>query len=400
MDTLAYPQDETRPFSLPAWHAGVSHRAAELGARYAARHREVRAHPFEHRELHPGLWGEICEQGWPGLLVPTEHGGSEGGLLAYLVVMEALAESNLILWMAVLSAAIGHALAVVGPDAARRRWLPGVASGQTLLALAVTEPGCGHNVFRTESTVRRDGSRFLIDGVKAVTSGIDLAERVLVFGRAPDGEADGRRFTTVFVDPCAPGIERTELEMGRREGARQFQLSFDGVETPAEELVGAEGEGLMTLWPFTHIERLMTAALCLGNARYCIDRAIARAGERSIFGRQPIGAEQAIQHPLAHLHSRHAAARLLVHSAGAGFDADADMGRVAAEANMTKVLTADLLFDAADQAMQTLGAAAWDEREGMIDLFLDARAARSAPISQELALNFIAQHALGLPARR
>jgi hypothetical protein len=240
----------------------------------------------------------------------------------------------------------------------------------------------------------------VIDGLKAVTSGIDLAERVLVFGRAPDGDADGRRFTTVLVDPRAPGIERTELPMGGREGARQFQLAFRGVEAPAEALVGTEGDGLMTLWPFTHIERLMTAALCLGNARYCVERALARAGERTIFGRQPIGAEQAIQHPLAHLHARHAAARLLVYSAGAGFDERADMARVAAEANMTKVLTADLLFDAADHAMQTLGAVAWDEREGMIDLFLDARAARSAPISQELALNFIAQHSLGLPARR
>jgi acyl-CoA dehydrogenase len=77
-----------------------------------------------------------------------------------------------------------------------------------------------------------------------------------------------------------------------------------------------------------------------------------------------------------------------------------DAGQVAAEANMAKVLTADLLFDAADHALQTLGAQAWDEREGMLDLYLDARAARSAPISQELALNFIAQHVLGLPSHR
>jgi len=81
-------------------------------------------------------------------------------------------------------------------------------------------------------------------------------------------------------------------------------------------------------------------------------------------------------------------------------DAGADAITVAGEANMAKLLAADVLFDAADHAMQTLGAAAWDEREGMLDLFLDARAARSAPISQELALNFIAQHVLGLPSHR
>ena len=390
------------PFTLPPLHAEIQAQAEELASRYAERHREIRLHPFEHGELHAELWHEINEHGWPGLIVPAAHGGTEGGLLAYLVVMEALAASNLILWMPVLSAAIGHAIAEVGPDSARERWLPGIASGDALLALAVTEPECGHNVFRTQTTVRRDGDRFVINGLKAVTSGTDLAERVLVFGRtlADESEEGARRFTTVLVDPEAPGIERTELPMRWREGARQFQLTFTDVEAPLDALLGVEGQGLLALWPFTHIERLMTAALCLGNARYCVDRALTRACERTIFGKLPIGAEQAIAHPLAHLHARIAATRLLVYRAAARFDSGADTGEVAAEANIAKVLTADLLFDAADHAMQTLGAAAWDEREGMIDLYLDARAARSLPISQELALNFIAQHVLGLPSHR
>ena len=388
------------PFALPALHTEVQAQAQELASRYAERHREIRLHPFEHGELHPELWREISERGWPGLIVPAAHGGSEEGLLAYLVVMEALAASNLILWMPVLSAAIGHAIAEVGPDTARERWLPGIASGETLLALAVTEPECGHNVFRTQTTVRRDGEHYLINGLKAVTSGIDLAERVLVFGRSPGEQGGSPQFTTVLVDPSAPGIDRTELPMRWREGARQFQLTFTDVEAPLDGLVGAEGQGLLALWPFTHIERLMTAALCVGNARYCLKRALERARERTIFGKQPIGAEQAIQHPIAHLYARTAATWLLVQDAAARFDAGADTMEVATRANMAKVLTAELLFDAADHAMQTLGAVAWDEREGMIDLFLDARAARSAPISQELALNFIAQHVLGLPSHR
>jgi alkylation response protein AidB-like acyl-CoA dehydrogenase len=391
---------QSEPFDLPPFHAEVRAQAEELASRFAERHREVRLHPFEHGELQPELWGEISDRGWPGLLFGAEHGGSEGGLLAYAVVMEALAACNLILWMPVLGASIGHAIAQIGPDHARERWLPSIASGETFLALAVTEPDCGHNVFRSKTTVRRDADRFLVNGLKAVTSGIDLAERVLVFGRAPGEEGGQPQFTTVLVDPNAPGIDRVELPMRWREGARQFQLTFNDVETPAEELVGAEGQGLLALWPFTHIERLLTSALALGNAKYCLSRALARAGERTIFGKQPIGAEQAIQHPLASLYARIETTRLLVYRAAQRFDAGADTMRVAGEANMAKVLTADLLFDAADHAMQTLGAQAWDEREGMIDLFLDARAARSAPISQELALNFIAQHVLGLPSHR
>jgi len=392
---------QPEPFDLPPLHADIRVQAQELAARYGELHREIRLHPIEHGELHPELWREISEQGWPGLLIPSAHGGSGGGLLAYAIVMEALAAQNLVLWMPVLGASIGHAIAEVGPDPLRERWLPPLARGESFLALAVTEPQCGHNVFRSATTVRRDGDRYLLDGVKAVTSGIDLAERVLVFGRSPR-EQDGAppRFTTVLVDPRAPGIECSELPMRWREGARQFQLTFDEVEVPLEELVGAEGQGLLTLWPFTHVERLLTAALAIGNARYCVSRALARAGQRTIFGQQPIGAEQAIAHPLASLHARIEATRLLVYRAAHRFDAGADALAVAGEANMAKLLSAEILFDAADHAMQTLGALAWDEREGMIDLFLDARAARSAPISQELALNFIAQHVLGLASHR
>jgi alkylation response protein AidB-like acyl-CoA dehydrogenase len=399
MSTSSTPT-QPEPFALPTFHTDVRTQAEELAARFADAHREIRLHPFEHGELYPELWTEFNDRGWSGLLFGSEHGGSEGRLLAYVVVMEALAARNLILWMPVLSASIGHAIARVGPDQVRERWLGALAAGQLFLALAVTEPDCGHNVFRSKTTVRRVDDRFVVNGLKAVTSGIDLAERVLVFGRAPAEEGAPPRFTTVLVDPNARGVERVELPMRWREGARQFQLTFSDVETPADELVGAEGQGLLALWPFTHIERLMTAALALGNASYCLSLALTRARERTIFGKQPIGAEQAIQHPLASLHARIEATRLLVYRAAQRFDAGADTMAVAGEANVAKVLTADLLFDAADHAMQTLGAKAWDEREGMIDLFLDARAARSAPISQELALNYIAQHVLGLPSHR
>jgi acyl-CoA dehydrogenase len=388
------------PFELPSAIAEVQAEAQELAARFAERHREVRLHPFEHGELYPELWREICERGWAGLAIAPELGGTEGGLLSLTVVMEALAASNLILWMPVLTAAIAHAIAVVGPEPARERWLGPAARGESFLALAVTEPQCGHNVFRSTTTVRREDDHFVIDGLKAVTSGIDLAERVLVFGRTPHEEGATPQFTTVFVDPDAPGIERVELPMRWREGARQFQLTFNQVHAPLDGLVGVEGQGLMTLWPFTHIERLLTSALALGNARYCVTRALTRARERTIFGGRPIGAEQAIQHPLASLHARIHATQMLVYRAAAQFDTGANTAAVAGEANMAKLLSADLLFDAADHAMQTLGAQAWDEREGMIDLYLDARATRSAPISQELALNYIAQHMLGLPSHR
>jgi acyl-CoA dehydrogenase len=389
-------------FSLPDAHEQIRSQARELAARFAARHREIRLSVLERGELHRELWGEISRRGWPGLLVGAEHGGSDGGLLAYAVVLEALAEVNIVLWAPVLDAAIGHAIAQVGPERARTDWLERVASGEAHMALAVTEPDCGHNVFRSQTSVVRDGERFVVNGLKAVTSAVDMADRVLVFGRVPGEGEEGtpRRFTTVLVDPAARGVSLSELPMRGREGVRQFQIEFDDVEVGLDGLVGEEGQGLLALWPSTHIERVLLAALAVGNTSYCLGRARERAAGRSVFGSRPIGAEQSIQHPLAHLHARLQATRLLVYRTAARFDAGVDGFEVAGEANMGKVLSAELLFDAADHAMQTLGASAWDEREGMIDLYLDARLSRSAPISQELALNFVAQHVLGLPAHR
>jgi hypothetical protein len=171
-----------------------------------------------------------------------------------------------------------------------------IASGQSQLATAVTEPQVGHNVFRSETTVRRDGERLILNGVKGVTSGIESAERILVLGRVPGEREAGTRaqFTTVLVDHHAQGLTREELPMGGREGVRQWQIVLEDVEAPLDAIVGAEGQGLLTLWPFTQVERILTAALCVGSARACVSRALARARERTIFGRRPIGAEQAV----------------------------------------------------------------------------------------------------------
>jgi len=174
----------------------------------------------------------------------------------------------------------------------------------------------------------------------------------------------------VLVDPNASGIERIELPMRWREGARQFQLTFNQVETPAEELVGAEGQGLLALVA-VHPHRAAADLRARARQRQVLSLARAGAGGRADDLRQAAdGAEQAIQH------RSHRCTRA---SRRPGYWSTALLTvstRVRTRCGwrvkptMAKVLTADLLFDAADHAMQTLGAQAWDEREGMIDLFL------------------------------
>jgi alkylation response protein AidB-like acyl-CoA dehydrogenase len=140
--------------------------------------------------------------------------------------------------------------------------------------------------------------------------------------------------------------------------------------------------------------------LCIGIAGYALSRAVEHAKARVIAGASPIGANQAIGHPLAGLHARLESVRLLVYRTAARFDADADGSALAGEANMAKLLTADLAFDAVDHAVQVFGADAWDERQGWLDVYLDARLSRSGPVSNEFALNYVAEHVLGIPAHR
>ncbi|MFX0573263.1 acyl-CoA dehydrogenase family protein [Nocardia nepalensis] len=384
------------PFELAPEHARLRDDARRAAAEFASRAVEIRRHLIDHSEMHPELWAVFRDNGWAGL--GLEPGRAGGGLLGMAIVLEAFAEQGIVLWMPVLSTAIAQAIETVGPPATSDAWTAAVSAGSSHLGMAATEPQAGHNMFAVETEIRRADDHFVVNGLKRITSGLDVVDRVLVFGRTDLGDP-GAGYTTVLVDPHAPGVTVTEIPMRFREGVRQFQLEFDNVTVPADALVGGEGQGLRTMWPFTHAERVLTAAICAGTASYGLNRAIAHAKDRTISGKAPIGAEQAIAHPLAALHARLTAVQLVIYRTAARIDAGLDPDTVAGDSDIVKLLAADLAFDSADHAMQVLGATAWDEREGLIDIYLDARLSRSGPVSNEFALNHIAHHVLGLPTR-
>jgi alkylation response protein AidB-like acyl-CoA dehydrogenase len=137
----------TEFFGLPPASLALLEDARRLAAEFAPRAGEVRRHLIHHGEMHPELWAAFREREWPGLVLPAVHGGADGGLLGMSLVLEAFAEQNIMLWMPVLSAAVGHAIAQVGPESLQREWLGRIASGDALLAMAATEPQVGHNLF-------------------------------------------------------------------------------------------------------------------------------------------------------------------------------------------------------------------------------------------------------------
>jgi acyl-CoA dehydrogenase len=181
------------------------------------------------------------------------------------------------------------------------------------------------------------------------------------------------------------------------EGARQWTVHFDAVKVPAENLVGEEHAGGQVMFSTLNPERVLIAAGACGQTEHLLDMAVAYANQRVVFGTKPIGAYQAIQHPLADLRIRLESARGLTYKAAAAYDAGIDPAETGAYSNMAKYLASDLAIDAADRAIQTHGGAGFSEDVGVVGYWERTRLMRTAPISKEMILNYIGEHILGLP---
>ena len=174
---------------------------------------------------------------------------------------------------------------------------------------------------------------------------------------------------------------------------QQFTVFLDDVRLPADAIVGDEDGGLVQLFAGLNPERIMAASFSTGLARFALDRAAAYAKERTVF-QGPIGAHQAVAHPLAQSHIEVELARLMTQKAAALYDAGDDMAAGEA-ANMAKYAAAEAACDAADRAVQTHGGNGITQEYGMAGLLVATRAGRIAPVSREMILNFVAMHSPG-----
>ncbi|PUA81340.1 acyl-CoA dehydrogenase family protein [Nocardioides currus] len=342
------------------------------------------------------LWLEIGKAGYLGINIDEEYGGGGGGIGDIAAVCEELAAQGCPLLMMVVSPAIcGTVIGRYGTPEQKQRWLPGIADGTATMAFAITEPDAGTNSHNITTTARRDGDGWVLKGQKIYISGVDEAENVLVVARAEDART-GKLKPCLFVVPTdADGFEFTAIPMEIVSPEQQFQVFIDDVRLPADALVGDEDGGLVQLFAGLNPERIMAASFSTGLARFALERAAAYAKERSVF-KDPIGAHQAVAHPLAQSHIEIELARLMTQKASALYDAGDDMGAGEA-ANMAKYAAAEAACDAADRAVQTHGGNGITQEYGMAGLLVATRAGRIAPVSREMILNFVAMHSLGLP---
>jgi alkylation response protein AidB-like acyl-CoA dehydrogenase len=366
---------------------------ADLGAKYG--------HDYYVRQARTGqqtheLWQEAGRLGYLGVHVPEEYGGGGGGIGDLAAVCEELGACGSPLLMMVVSPAIcATVISRFGTPEQKQHWLPGLADGSRIFAFAITEPDAGSNSHRLITTATRDGDDWVLTGRKTYISGIDQAEAVLVVGRTAD-ERTGRLKPVLFIVPTdAPGFTATPIETELVAPERQFALFFDGVRLPADALVGSEDAGLMQLFAGLNPERILASAFALGIARYALARAVEYAKTRAVWD-TPIGAHQAIAHPLAACHIEVELARLMTQKAAYLYDTGDDQAAGEA-ANMAKYAAGEATVRAVDQAVQTHGGNGLASEYGVATLLVASRLARIAPVSREMILNFVAQNTLGLP---
>jgi alkylation response protein AidB-like acyl-CoA dehydrogenase len=298
--------------------------------------------------------------------------------------------------MMVVSPAInGTIITRFGTDEQKQRWLPGIASGETIMAFGITEPDAGSNSHNITTTAKRDGSDWVLNGRKIYVSGVDHAQAILIVARTEDAKT-GRLKPALFVLPTdTPGFEYNAIDMDVVMPDKQFLLFMDDVRLPADALVGDEDAALAQLFAGLNPERIMAAAGSVGMGRYALDRAVKYANERAVWGK-PIGTHQGLSHPLAKAKVEIELAKLMMQKAAALYDSGDDMG-AGESANMAKYAAAEAAIAAADQAVQTHGGNGLAHEYGVGNLILATRVARIAPVSREMILNFVAQFSLGLP---
>ena len=341
------------------------------------------------------LWKDLGAAGLLGVHLPEEYGGGGGGMAEAVVVVEELAAHGMPLLIWVISPAIcGSILAHHGSEEMKRRWLSVIADGSQKMAFGLTEPDAGSNSHNVKTTARRTNSGWSISGAKYYISAVDQADAILLVTRDADESTPEKPRLSLFVVPTvAPGLSFQQIDTSIVSPDQQFTVFLDDVEVGDDALIGSVGNGLRQVFDGLNPERILVGALCGGLGRYAVGKAALYANERTVWA-TPIGAHQGVAHPLAECHINVEVSRLATMRSAELFDAGEPAGEAA---NMAKFAASEAALAALDQAIQTHGGNGLSHEYGLSELWFVTRLMRTAPVSREMVLNFIAQTSLGLP---
>jgi glutaryl-CoA dehydrogenase (non-decarboxylating) len=341
------------------------------------------------------LNSRLAELGLLGGAMPARYGGSDLDFVTLAIVME---ELGYFCPMAATvcgqpSCSLGRGLLVYGSEEQRQRYLRPTLEGRLVGATAVTEPHSGTDVLRRmETTARRDGSAYVLNGSKAWVSNIENADWFLTF--ATVDRSRGYKGVCAFVVERGFGGVTTQKYRNKVSSRTHVngEFALSDVRVPAENLIGEEGAGYKVLAAGTEIGRLACAARAVGQLRACLDLSVRYARVRTTFG-QPIGQYQLVQQKIAAMSVNLEAARLLTYRLA--WLQDSGQQRLQKQAAAAKVFATDALMQAATDAMQIHGAYGCSGDVEIGRIWRDAKATQIYDGTNEILTVQIAEHELG-----
>lgn len=395
--------DPTLNFELAEQHRLVQDSVTKAMQPWVERRHALRA-SAKRGEIPEALWQDFADLGLLGCLIPEEYGGNNMGLVALSLGFEAITSLGLspnLLLVACMDAAC---ISQCASPALKEKYLPKIADGSAKFCFAITEADSGTNAMGMRTSATRTPEGYAVNGSKLYITGADIADYMLLVARTMSREEakekglGGHHGLSIFIVPTnAPGISMKEIPVGFSEGVRQFSVFFDNVLVPEDHIVGQKDQGAIAMFSSLNPERILAAAMASGMSRYCIGKAVEQAKERKVFRGKPIGSHQGISHPIAECKIHHEAARLLMLKGAWAHDAGLPAPQVGSLANMSKLLNADVAIRCADVCIEVYGGNGFTEEYGFLDQWNGARLLKTAPVSREMILNFVAEWDLGLP---
>jgi acyl-CoA dehydrogenase len=356
------------------------------------------------RALEPDRYPEefvqaLTDNGWLAVLIPEEYGGAGLSITAASVILEEINASG-------CNAGACHAQMYTmgtilrhGSDEQKERFLPRIASGELRLqAFGVTEPTVGSDTTRIQTTAERADGGYRIRGQKIWTSRALYSDLMLLLARTTPFDEVERKTEglSTFIVDMRQAVEAGTMTIRPIKTLMNHattEIFLDGVEVPADALVGEEGKGFRYILDGMNAERILIAAECIGDGHWFIEKARAYASERVVFNR-PIGSNQGVQFPIAAAHAAIEAADLMRYKAAWLFEQGRPCG---AEANMAKLLASEASWQAANACLDTHGGFGFAEEYDVERKFRENRLYKVAPVSNNLILAYVGQHVLDLP---
>lgn len=345
------------------------------------------------------FYDALAEGGWVGICIPEEYGGGGAGITEASILVEEIAASG-----AAMNGCSAIHLSIFGMNPVvkhgtpeqRQKYLPRIADGSLHVSFGVTEPDAGTDTTRISTRATKVDGGYLVRGRKVWMTKAPISEKVLLLVRTTPREEAAKPthgMSLLLADLKDPAVDINPIEKLGRNAVVSCEVSFDDLFVPDEDLLGEEGRGFHLLLDGLNPERILLGGEALGIGRVALRRAVDYANERIVFDR-PIGKNQGLAFPLAEAHMRLRGAELALRDASARYDAGLHCGE---QANTAKFLAADAGFFAADRAMQTLGGMGYASEYHVERYWRESRLLRIAPVSQEMVLNYVSEHVLGLP---